>query len=118
MEKESKTQRRIFASEIDCKKKIDHISCRSKRKIVKLQGDLVLVQSQCHLQSLTIKDTERALLNMKVVHSEEIAAETTKHKHFIQELQRIHETSKFNIRVLFVSGYANMPSIQKNRMTK
>ena len=55
----------------------------------------MLVQSQCHLQSLAVKDSERALLNMKVVHSEEIAAETTKHKHFIQELQRIHETSKF-----------------------
>ncbi len=38
VESESKTQRHIFASEIDCKKKIDHISRWSKRKIDELQG--------------------------------------------------------------------------------
>jgi hypothetical protein len=92
LESESKTQRRIFASEIDCQKRIDHISCWAKRKIDESQGDLVLVQSQCHLQSLAVKESERALLQMKVAHTEEIAAENIKHKHSIQELQRIHET--------------------------
>ncbi len=95
LESELKTQRRIFASEIDCKKRIDHISHWAKRKIDKLQGDLVLIHSQCHVQSLAVKESERALLQMKVAHAEEIASENIKHKHSIQELQPIHETSKF-----------------------
>jgi uncharacterized protein YeeX (DUF496 family) len=44
---------------------------------------------------LAVKDSEKTLLNMKVAHAEEIASENIKHKHSIQELQPIHETSKF-----------------------
>ncbi len=74
----------------------------------------MLVQRQCHLQSLAVKDSERALLNMKVAHTEEISTEIVKHKHFSAFMR--HQS--LNIRVLFVSGYVNILSIQTNRMTK
>jgi hypothetical protein len=119
VESELKTQRHIFASEIDCKKRIDHISRQSKRKIDELQGDLVLVQSQCHLQSLAAKDSERVLLHMKVAHAEEIATENIKHKRSIQELPCIHETSKFKFKCFVCEGlckHAECSDKQKDQM--
>jgi hypothetical protein len=95
LESEAKTQCLINATEITCKRKIFKTSCQAKKMIDKMKPDQVIIQNECDIQSMAVKEASaKALLQMKAIHVDELATSKMNHKTVIEDQQLQLQISK------------------------